>query len=408
MLWTGQAVSVIGIQLTRIAIPIHIYSVTGSSLMVGLISLAQLVPLLVCSLLGGSIADAVDRRKLMITMQSLLTLVVAGLAALAMVDAPLWPWFLLAAVSAGLSAIDSPSRSASIATLVGRDRLAAASALNQSLNQTGQIVGPALGGVLIAAVGVSAAFWVNVATFLVSIVMVSRMRPMGRPAGARRAGFASVAEGLRFLRGKRALQGCFLADINAMVFGMPRALFPALGLGLYGGDAAVVGLLYAAPGVGALLGALTAGWVSTVKHHGRWVIIAIAVWGGSIAGFGFSRFLWLSLPLLALAGAADVISAVFRQTILQLSVPDNLRGRISAVHIGVVTGGPLVGDARAGAVASVSSPEVAVVSGGLVCMATIGLMAWRIPALRRWTLDDAVPEETSIPEKIGGRPATLA
>lgn len=414
LLWTGQAVSEIGTQLTRVAVPFHVYAVTGSSLVVGMVSLAQLVPLLVCSLLGGSVADAVDRRRLLVVVQSALAVVTAGLALTALLDdPPLWPFFVLTAVSAGLSAIDSPARTASVASLVRREKLSSAFALNQSLNQVGHIVGPAVAGVVIAAVGVSAAFWIDVVTFLVSVAVVSRMRPMPPAADAPRPGLKSIAEGLRFLRGKQALQGCFLADVNAMVFGLPRALFPALGTGLFGGGAAVVGLLYAAPGVGALVGALTAGWVSSVRRQGMAVVLAIVTWGVAIAGFGLTSYLPLALLLLAVAGAADVISAVFRQTILQLSVPDHLRGRLSSVHVGVVTGGPLLGDARAGAVANASTAELSVVSGGLACAVTMLALAWRLPALRRWTLADGVvdpssqaaPQYVSAPDDEGPAPA---
>jgi MFS family permease len=393
LLWTGQAISVIGTQLTRVAVPYQVYDLTGSSLMVGLVSLAQLGPLLVCSLLGGSVADAVDRRKLMLVVQSILAVITAGLAVTALAeDPPLWPLFVLTALSAALSAIDSPARSASVASLVRREKLTAAFALNQSLNQVGQIVGPAIAGVVIAVAGLSVAYWIDVATFVASVLVVSRLRSLPPGKDAARPGLKSVAEGFRFLRGKKALQGCFLADTNAMVFGLPRALFPALGTGLFGGGPAVVGLLYAAPGVGALVGALTAGWVSSVRHQGRAVVLAIITWGLAIAAFGLTSYLPLALALLAVAGAADVISAVFRQTILQLSVPEHLRGRMTSIHIGVVTGGPLTGDARAGAVASATTPEFSVVSGGLVCAITMVAIAGKLPALRRWTLDDAVAE----------------
>jgi len=389
-LWTGQAVSILGTQMTRVAVPYQVYLMTDSSLVVGLVSLAQLVPLLVCSLLGGSIADAVDRRRLLIVVQSALALVTAGLAASSLASTPpLWPLFVLTAFSAALSAIDSPTRSASVASLVRREKLTSAFALNQSLNQVGQIVGPAIAGVVIAVAGVSMAYWINVVTFLVSVAVISRMRPMPPRDGAARVGFKSISEGFRYLRGKPALQGCFLADVNAMVFGLPRALFPAMGTGQFGGGAMAVGLLHAAPGVGALIAALTAGWVSSVKRQGRAVIVAIVVWGVAIACFGISTALPLALVFLAIAGAADVVSAVFRQTILQLSVPDHLRGRLSSVHVGVVTGGPLVGDARAGAVASATTPEFSVISGGLACAVTMVLLAWRLPGLRRWTLADS-------------------
>lgn len=403
LLWTGQLVSVVGRQVTTVAVPFQVYELTGSSLMVGLVSAAQLVPLLLCSLIGGSVADAVDRRTLMLVMQVLLGVASVGLAVNASLDAPaLWPLFVITAVSAGLSAIDSPTRSASIPTLVGRDQVPAALALNQSLFQTATVVGPAVAGVLIGAVGVGAAYWVDAATFAIAAASVWRLRPLPPVGGGTKAGVASILEGLRFLRGRRALQGTFVIDVNAMVLGMPRALFPALGTGLFGGGAATVGLLYAAPGAGALLAALTTGWVSSIRRQGRAVVAAVVVWGAAIAAFGAVSWLPLALVLLAVAGAADVVSAVFRNTILQLSVPDRLRGRLSSVHIGVVTGGPLLGDAEAGGVAAVTSPQVAVVSGGLACVAGALVVARFLPELVGWTMDDAVPDVDPVPTPVHG------
>lgn len=389
-LWTGHAIAILGTQMTRVAVPYQVYVLTDSTLMVGLASLAQLIPLMVCSLFGGSVADAVDRRKLLLVTEGLLAVVVGGLALLALLDSPpIWGIFLLVAITAGLSALDGPARSASVAGLVRREILPSAFALNQTLTQVGAIVGPAVAGVIIAALGLSMTYGLNVVTFVLSIVVLSRMRPMPPSHTVTRPGLTSVIEGLTYLKGKRAVMGCFLADLNAMFFGMPRALFPAIALDQLGGDAMTVGLLHAAPGAGALIGALTSGWVGSVTRQGRAVIISITVWGLAIAGFGLSQWLPLTLLLLMVAGVADVVSAVFRQTVLQLSVPDHLRGRLSAVHIGVVTGGPLLGDARAGATASITSPAFAMVSGGLASAIIMVLLGWRLTALRRWTLADA-------------------
>lgn len=399
-LWTGHAVAILGTQMTRVAVPYQVYVLTDSTLMVGLASLAQLIPLMVCSLFGGAVADAADRRKLLVLTESLLAVVVGGLALLALLDRPpIWAIFVLVAISAGLSALEGPARSASVASLVRREILPSAFALNQSLTQVGAIVGPAVAGVVIAALGLSTTYAVNVLTFLVSLAVLRRMRPMPPAHAVTRPGLKSVAEGLTYLKGKPAVMGCFLADVNAMFFGMPRALFPAIALDQLGGDAVTVGLLHAAPGAGALIGALTSGWVVSVTRQGRAVIISIMVWGLAIAGFGLSHWLPLTLLLLMVAGVADVVSAVFRQTVLQLSVPDHLRGRLSAVHIGVVTGGPLLGDARAGATASVTSPAFAMVSGGLACAVVMGLLGWRLRALRRWTLADAEAESDRGQEK---------
>jgi predicted MFS family arabinose efflux permease len=208
----------------------------------------------------------------------------------------------------------------------------------------------------------------------------------GRP---RKVGLGSIIEGLSYLRGRQVIKGVFLIDINAMVFGMPRALFPALGTNVFKGGAQAVGFLYAAPGAGALLGALTTGWVGRVRHQGRAVIIAVMAWGAAIATFGAVKLLPVALLLLAIAGWADVISAVFRNTMLQVSTPDELRGRLSALQIAVVTGGPRLGDFEAGAVAAATDVSFSVVSGGLACIAGAGLIARLLPAFSHYRADDA-------------------
>jgi predicted MFS family arabinose efflux permease len=260
---------------------------------------------------------------------------------------------------------------------------------------TGLAIGPALGGVVLANIGTAGAFWIDAATFGFAFLACTRLPPLLPEGGGTRVSLGAIADGLRFIRGSRVLQGTFLIDINAMVFGMPRALFPALGLQVFGGGASTVGLLYAAPGAGALVGALTTGWVSHVRRQGLAVYVAVAVWGLAIASFGVSTWLPLALFLLALAGGADVVSAVFRNTILQTSVPDQLRGRLSSVHIAVVTGGPRLGDLEAGAVASLTTPRISVVSGGMACAAGVLVLAWLLPDFRRYALPPpAVVSET--------------
>jgi hypothetical protein len=225
-------------------------------------------------------------------------------------------------------------------------------------------------------------------SFGAAIVALLLMRPMVPEGGGTRASAASIVEGIRFLKGRQALQGTFVIDINAMVFGMPRALFPALGTTVFGGGAAVVGLLYAAPGAGALIGAVTSGWLSRVDRQGRATVVAVIAWGASIAAFGLTSWLPLALLFLALAGAADVVSAVFRNTVLQLSVPDLLRGRLSSIHIAVVTGGPRIGDAESGLVAAVTTPTFSVVSGGLLCIAGALAIGRLMPKLTGWRLSE--------------------
>jgi MFS family permease len=392
LLYAGELLAFLGSQLTVVAVPLQVYLLTRSSLAVGLVGLAQLGPLLVCSLLGGAVVDAVDRRVLLVWVQLARGALGVGLVANALRPQPLlWPLYALTAAGAGLQAIDAPARTAAIPALVRRELLPAAAALHQILMQVGLVAGPALAGLLVGQAGLAAAYAIEVGTFAAASLLALALRPLPPGAGAARAGIASVREGLRFLRGRRALQGTFLIDLNAMVFGMPRALFPALGTGLFHGGPGTVGLLYAAPGAGALLGALTAGWVGGVRRQGRAVLLAVTVWGAAITVFGLVAWLPLALALLAVAGAADVISAVFRNTILQLTVPDGLRGRLAAIHIGVVTGGPRLGDAEAGAVAAIAGPRVSVVSGGLACLAGVALIAWRLPELGRTAIEPSDP-----------------
>jgi MFS family permease len=390
VLFAGAGVSYLGRQLTVVAIPFQVYLITRSSLAVGMVGLAAVVPLVTLSLAGGAIADAMDRRKLLLVTQVLSASTSAGLALNAGSSSPrLWPIYVLAALSAGLAGVDLPARNAVIPRLVGRDLFQAAAALSQIQFQVGQVLGPALAGLIIARVSLAAAYWIDVASFGAAVVGVLLIAPQPPEGGGTRASLSSIGEGLRYLKGRRLLVSTFLIDIDAMVFGMPRALFPALATGFFGGGAATVGLLYAAPGAGALLGALTTGWVGRVRRQGRAVIVSVAVWGGAIAAFGLVPWLPVGLALLAVAGAADVVSAVFRNTILQLSVPDALRGRLSSVHIAVVTGGPQLGDAEAGAVAALTSARTSVVSGGLACVVGVLVLLRLVPELARY---DALAE----------------
>jgi MFS family permease len=393
LLFWGQTVSIIGRQFTIVAAAFEVYQLTHSTLMVGLLSLAQLAPLLLFSLLGGSLADAMDRRQLLLGIQVFMAATSMGLGVNASLAHPtVWAIFVCTSASAAFSAVDSPARSAIVPGLVSADGFPAASALQQISYQGSQAVGPLLAGLVIARSPLATAYWIDVASFMLGAVALLAMRPMPPVGGGTRLGFASVVEGLRFLRGRRAVQGSFVIDINAMVFGMPRALFPEMAVRVFKGGGQVFGALSAAPGIGAVIGGLTSGWVGHVRHQGRAVLYAVAAWGLAIAIFGTTRWLPLALLMLALAGAADVVSAVFRSTILQFSVPDRLRGRLSAVHIAVVTGGPRLGDAEAGAVAALTNTQISAVSGGLACIVGAAVIAKLMPELTGWTPDQAIRE----------------
>jgi MFS family permease len=388
LLWFGELISEAGHQVTVVAVFFQVYRITGSAAAVGFVGLVQLFPLLIASIGGGSITDAVDRRKALLFTQFGYTFASAVLLVGAIAGhPPLWLVYGAAALTAGLSGIDFPTRSAMTPRLVGPKRLPAALALNQVLFTSTLIVGPAIGGIVIDRLGLPWAYGIDLVTYGATIGAALLMRPMPPEVGERAPskGMRAIREGLAYLKGRRVLQSTFYVDIIAMVFGMPRALFVVLATTQFHRGAEAVGLLFSAVGVGALLGALTAGWVGGVRHQGRAVVIAVCVWGAGIAAFGLvGANLWLAILFLAIAGAADVISAVFRNTILQLSVPESLRGRLSGMHILVVTGGPRIGDFEAGLVAQAFTPTVSVVSGGLLCILGAAALALAVPSFWRY------------------------
>jgi MFS family permease len=390
LLFSGQVSSYLGRQFTVVAIPIQVFAITHSSLAVGLVGLASLGPLIGFSLAGGAFSDAFDRRRLLLINQVLLAATSAVLAFNATVDHPaLWPLYVFGALSAGFAGADMQTRNAIAPRLVRRETFPAASALTQLVWQVGMVAGPLLAGVVIANVSLAAAYWIDVGSFVVAFATAIPMHPLRPEGGGTKAGLASIVEGLRFLKGKRVLVSTFVIDIDAMVFGMPSALFPALGTTVFHGGAQTVGLLYGAPGAGALLGALFSGWVPRVRRQGLAVIVAVIGWGIAITAFGLVKWLPIALVLLAVAGAADVVSAVFRNTILQLSVPDAFRGRLSGVHIAVVAGGPRLGDAEAGAVAALATPGISVISGGLACIAGALVMLRLVPEFAKYDAREA-------------------
>lgn len=384
-LFVGQAVSLIGAQVTQVAVPLQVYAITKSSLDVGLIGLASFFPLLVFGLYGGAIADAVDRRKLLVltSTATMLLSVVLLAQAVAHLD-QLWLLYLCVVVQSGFAAVGTPTRGAIVPFLVGRRRLPAANTLIYGSFQLAVILGPLIAGVTVSAGGFGAAYSVDVATFVAAFYAAVRLPPM-RPDGARRsASLSAVAEGLRFLSVRPVLLMTFLVDINAMLLSSPRALFPALASGHFGGGAHTAGLLYAAPGVGAILATVVGGLIARVHRQGIGITASIAVWAVAITAFGLSSALWLALLMLAVAGAADTVSAVYRSTMLQVATPNAMQGRLQGVYSVVVTGGTRLGDVRAGAVASVVSPQVSLVAGGIACLAGLALLVARVPAFMRY------------------------
>lgn len=390
-LWIGLAISEVGFHFTLVATFIQIFRLTGSAAAVGLIGLVGLVGVVVGSVAGGTFIDSIDRRSTLLACQIGFMVASATLLAGAVAgDPPVWIVYAAAALISGVSAIDSSVRQAITPRLIGRQLLPAALALNQVVWNGTALIGPAIAGVMIARFDLSWAYGFDLASYVAMFLVALTIRsvpPEGREDT--RSGWGAVVEGFSYLRGRRVLQGTFVADFVAMVFGMPRALFPILAVTQFGRGDEVVGLLFAAPAVGALVGAVTAGWVGRVQHQGRAVLWAVAAWGAGIAAFGLvGSNLWLAIGCLAVAGAADVISAVFRSTILQLTVPDSLRGRLSGIYFLVVSGGPRLGDFEAGLVASAFSPTVSVVSGGILCILGAAAVALFVPSLLRYRTGD--------------------
>jgi MFS family permease len=399
LLWSGNLVSTVGRQITLVALPYQVFLLTHSSLAVGAIGLVQLVPLVALSLMGGAIADMVDRRRLLLATNACL----AACSTLLTVGAFLhWRYvaylYAVAALIAAFGAVDQPTRSATIPNLVPREHLASALALNFAAFQTTLLVGPALGGVIIAAVGLGPAYLIDVVTFGAAIAAVVAIAPQPPRGGQREPVLQSIRHGLDYVMQQRVLLGSFAADMAAMVFGMRRALYPVLATSVYKSGPAGLGLLYAAPGAGAVAAALTAGWVGRTRAQGRVVVTVVAVWGLSVVWLGLAGSLWMALLALAVGGAADAFSAVARSTIMQTVTPDHLRGRISAVYSMVVVGGPSLGDIEAGGIATAFSPAVSIVSGGLLCLAGLGAVVLAMPQLLRYRaryFTEPRPEETA-------------
>lgn len=376
--------------MTAVAVSVQVYALTGSTFATGMVGLCSLVPLVVFGLYGGAIADTVDRRKLGLVGSFGLALLSAVLAALALTDSPhVVVLYVVVALQAMCYAVSTPARSAMIPRLVPAEQLPAANALSTVSMNLSLTAGPMLGGILIGFWGYQAAYFVDTVAFTATLYAMWRL-PAMRPGGERERR-ARVLQGLRFLGERPNLRMSFLADMAAMIFGMPRALFPAIAVGFYAGDARTVGLLTSAPAVGALAGALLSGWVGRVHRHGLAVTWAVIAWGLAIAGFGLVRYLGLGLLLLAAAGCADSISSIFRNTILQVAAPDEMRGRLQGIFIVVVAGGPRLGDFVSGTVAELTSPGFAVVGGGLACVAVMLLLLTRWPGFVRYDARHPTP-----------------
>ncbi|MDX3308837.1 MFS transporter [Streptomyces sp. NPDC054884] len=389
-LWSSTIVTAVGSQLTAVAVPKQIYDITGSSAWVGYASLAGLAPMVLFALWGGAVADTVDRRKLLLVTNSGIALTsvlfwlqaAAGLGSVAVL-------MLLLATQQAFFGLNAPARNASIARLVPAGELAAANALGSTVMQTGLVAGPLLAGALIPVIGLPELYLLDAVALCVTLWAVVRL-PALPPADTtvRRAGIREIAEGFRYIALHKVLLLSFLADVIAMVFGMPRALFPQLAAETYApyGEGLALGLLFAAIPIGAVSGGLLSGTFSRARRHGWMVIGAVVAWGAAIAGFGLSGSLWFAVLFLACAGVADMVSMVFRGAILLSAATDEMRGRMQGVFTVVVAGGPRLADVLHGTAGAAFGPRAAVTGGGLlVVVAMLGLAA-AVPELRRYRI----------------------
>ncbi|MDE3074491.1 MAG: MFS transporter [Chloroflexota bacterium] len=389
LIFFGQVINNLGSQATQVALPYQLYLLTGSALALGALATIQLVAILGFSLAGGAIADAMDRRRLLLCTQTGLCSVSTALAVLALLQrtAP-WHIFVLAFAQAVFFAVDRPARQAILPRLVSRDRLTAAIALNQAGVKAAQVTGPGLGGVLIASLGLGAAFGLDAVSFIAGLAALASIPALAPLGEAARPGWTTIREGLQYVVRAPAVLSAFAVDLDAMIFGLPVALFPILALQQFHAGPTGLGLLVSAPAAGAVLGVATSGWLRGVRFPGRVVIGMVALWGLAITLFGLTPYLPVALLFLAVGGAADAISAILRWTIIQLNAPDHLRGRVTSLNSMVVNAGPRLGDVEATSVAALTNAQVAVVSGGLLCLLGLVFVVRWFPVLASYDVTE--------------------
>jgi MFS family permease len=394
-LFLGQGVAFVGYQLTAVAVPVQMYAVTGSSFWVGLIGLAALVPLVVLGLYGGAVSDAVDRRTLLVSASVAAWVVTGALLVQALLgDGDRWVLLGLVALQSAAFAMSSPTRGALVPRLLPVELVPAGNTLNFTMSNLGAVLGPLTAGVVLVHGSYAWAYGIDAALFTAGLYAALRLPPM-RPLGRTvRPGLRAVLAGLAFIGTRPILLMSFAVDIVAMVLALPRALFPEVADERFGG-AGGAAWLFAAISIGAVVGGLLSGWIGRVSRQGVALVVAIAAWGASVAAAGLAHALWLVVVLLAVAGAADLVSGVYRQTILQTFAPDEMRGRLQGVFIVVVAGGPRLGDLRAGATADAYGVTAAWVGGGVACVVVVVLVAMFSPTLRRYRRTDADPSSAS-------------
>jgi MFS family permease len=373
LLWLGQIVSVTGSQMQLVAINWHIYLLTHSALALGMVGFFRAVPIILCSLLGGLIADVIDRRRLMMTTQSVMLACSATLAGVTFGGLEhVWPIFLLTSIASAAWAFDTPARQALMPALVPPKDFPNAVSLSMLMFQIGMIVGPSLAGFLLASRGPGLVYAVNAASFVAVILGLALMRASGRPAEAEgaapRVSFAALVEGLRFVWRTPIIVQTMTLDFVATFFASANQLLPIFAKDILQVGAQGLGFLASAPACGAVCAGLVMARLGTLKKQGKVVIFSVVVFGAATIAFGISRVFWFSLVMLAVTGAADTVSTILRQTIRQLSTPNSLRGRMTSINMIFFMGGPQLGEVEAGAVAALIGAPLSVVTGGLGCL----------------------------------------
>lgn len=395
LLFTGQLVSFIGSQVTFVAVPYQVYVMTHSPFLVGLLGVAELIPLLTLSMVGGMLADAVDRRTIILWTEILFAVLSALLMVNALLPEPwLWAIFVLTAAQAGLFALQRPALDALTPRLVERDELTAAGALTALRGTFGSLLGPAIGGWLIVLAGLAWTYALDVVSFAASLIALWLMRTLP-PAVTEQVSLRAVADGWAFARSRPQLIGTYVVDIVAMFFGMPQALFPAIAESM--GGASVLGYLYAAPALGAFLATATSGWTSHVRRHGWAVLAAATVWGLGIIGLGVTSESWVAILMLAVAGGADAISGIFRQAIWNQTVPDAMRGRLASIEMLSYSTGPALGNAESGLIAAALGVPLSIISGGVLCVLGCAVSGLLLPGFRAYDAQQRVDEPPGQP-----------
>ena len=391
-LWVGTTLSGVGSSFTLFAVPLQVYDITRSSFAVGAIGVASVVPTITIGMFGGSLADAVDRRKLVLVTTCSQAAVSALLAAQALAAiSSVWLLYVLVAASSALSAINGPARRTFVPSLLRPDQVAAGLALNRVSFQVILMVGPALAGVITAAAGghLQACYLIDAISFGASIYGVARLPAMPPRPGAARPGPRAIAQGLGFLRRSPVVAGAFLADLNATIFGLPLALFPAINAQRFGGNPTTLGLFMTAIGIGGLVSAAFTGPLNRLSRQGMVMLATVAIWGAAFAGFALAHTLWLVLGLLAVAGAADTFTVVLRGTIVQAVATDEFRGRLTAAEYVIGGAGDSLGRLESGAVGSLTTPTIGALSGGLATVVLAGVIGLALPAFARYRAGDA-------------------